>query len=58
MAGHRSYSSADLAELASGLRRLLAVIEAGELTADSGLVARLEGAVAVLETLTGDGEII
>lgn len=40
---------ADVAATATGLRRLLAAIEAGELTATAGAVARLEGAVLALE---------
>lgn len=40
---------ADVAATATGLRRLLAAIEAGELTASAGAIARLEGAVLALE---------
>ena len=41
-----TYSSAELAEVAAGLRRLLDAIVRGEVTADSGTIARLEGAAA------------
>ena len=36
------------------LDRLLNAVRAGELTAPSGLVARLEGAITVLDALLGD----
>lgn len=42
-----------LAEVAAGLRRLLAAIEAGELSASAGEVARLEGAADAIEALAG-----
>ena len=51
MAAKRSYSRDELGELAAGLRKVLAEVEAGRLTADSGTIARLEGAVAALESL-------
>jgi len=47
----RRFSPAELAEVAAGLRRLLGAVAAGELTADSGMVARLEGAAVALEAL-------
>jgi hypothetical protein len=51
MARGRSYSTAELAEIAVGLRRLLTTIEAGEVSAPPGTVNRIEGAVAALEAL-------
>lgn len=36
------------------LARMLEAVRAGELTAPSGLVARLEGAITALEALLGD----
>ena len=51
MTEQSSYSTVELADLACGIRRLLDAIEVGELTADSGTVARLEGAAAVLDAL-------
>jgi hypothetical protein len=53
----RSYSSAELREMAEGLRRLLGTIEAGEVTADSGTITRLEGAIAALEALATGGDL-
>lgn len=47
----RRYSSDDLTEVAAGLRRILEVIAAGGLSADSGTVAGLEGAAAALDAL-------
>jgi hypothetical protein len=47
----RTYSATELAEVAAGMRRLLDAIGAGELSADSGTVARLEGAAAALDAL-------
>lgn len=47
----RTWSSAELVEVAEGLRRLLRSIEAGELSADVGMVARLEGALMVVDAL-------
>lgn len=47
----RTYTAAELADLADGIRRILASIEAGEMTADSGMVARLEGAWLAMATL-------
>lgn len=47
------YTAGELGELADGLRRLLAAVEAGSMTGDSGVLARLEGAVAALESLAG-----
>ncbi len=54
----RSYTTAELADIANGLRRMLDSIEAGEITANSGTVARLEGACAALEALAcGDSPV-
>ena len=39
------------------LDRLLDAVRSGEVTAPSGLVARLEGAVTVLDALLGDLEL-
>jgi hypothetical protein len=47
----RSYTTAELAELAAGLRRLLDSIARGEVVAEPGQINRYEGAVAVLEAL-------
>lgn len=44
---------ATLVETAAALRRLLAAVEAGELTASPREVARLEGAVQAIEMLAG-----
>jgi hypothetical protein len=52
----RSYSTSEMAEVADGLRRLLNAIEVGEVTASSGTVSRLEGAIAALETLANGSE--
>ena len=41
----------DVREAAAALARLVAAIEAGELTASEGLVAQLRGAVLALEQL-------
>jgi hypothetical protein len=49
----RRYSATELAETAAGLQRLLDAIAHGEVTADSGTVSRLEGAIAALEALSG-----
>lgn len=48
----KSFNRAELIELADGLRRLLDSITAGELTASSGTVSRLEGAWLAVETLS------
>ena len=45
------FSRSEMAEVAQGLQRLLEAVAAGTLTADPGLVARLDGARAVLEKL-------
>ncbi len=47
-------SRAELAEVATGLRAVLDLVREGGVTAGSGLVARLEGAVAALDTLAED----
>jgi hypothetical protein len=49
--GRKSYSAAELGEVAAGIRRILVAIEAGELAADTRTVTRLEGAAAALEAL-------
>lgn len=46
-----TFTSAELAEVAAGLRRLLGAVEAGDLSADAGTVTRLEGAAAAVEAL-------
>ena len=48
----RSYSAKELAEVAAGIRRLLASIESGDVASDKNTVLRLEGAVSVLEALS------
>jgi hypothetical protein len=40
--------------MADSIRRMLAAIEAGELTASTAMRYRLEGALAALETLLGE----
>ena len=42
-----------VAESRDGLQRVLESIRLGELTATPGYVARLEGAIAALDTLLG-----
>jgi hypothetical protein len=49
--GERSYTQAELGEVADGLERLLDAISRGELTAGPGTVSRLEGAMIALRTL-------
>lgn len=51
----RLYTVEDLAELAKGLRRLLAAIEDGSMKADAGTISRLEGATAAIQALA-DGQ--
>lgn len=46
------YSPEELAEVAAGLRRLLEAIASGDVTADHGTIARLEGAIVTLEALS------
>jgi len=46
-----TYSSAELAEVADGLRRLLDAIAAGSMVADASTIRRLEGACAALDAL-------
>lgn len=46
---------AELAEVAAGLRAVLDLVAEGIVTAGSGLVVRLEGAVAALDALDGEG---
>jgi hypothetical protein len=41
----------DVAQAAAAIRRLLAAVEDGPLTADSGLIARLEGALLALDAV-------
>ncbi len=55
MAKPHAFATAELADVAAGLRRILAAIETGDLTADSGTVARLEGALAAIEALLVGG---
>jgi hypothetical protein len=55
MSRGKTYSAAELAEVADGLRRLLARIEAGEISASGGTANRIEGAVAALEALAEGG---
>lgn len=45
--------SVDPREAAEQLRRVLAAVASGKLTAPSGMVARLEGALDALDSLTG-----
>jgi hypothetical protein len=52
LAADRSYTQAELLEIAEGLRRLLASIDADEVTAHAGTATRLEGAIAALEALS------
>jgi hypothetical protein len=47
----RTYSAAELAELAEGLRRLLEAIAEGDLATNAATIRRLEGACAALEAL-------
>jgi hypothetical protein len=47
----RTYTAAELADLAEGLRGILGAIEEGSLAADAGTISRLEGAVAALQAL-------
>lgn len=42
---------ADVGEVAAGLRRLLAAIESGQITAGPGEVSRLEGALLALDAV-------
>lgn len=50
-AKRRTYSAVELAEVAEGIRRVLAAIARGDLKADGRTVIRLEGAAAALEAL-------
>lgn len=47
----QTYSVSELSEVADGLRRLLDLIEAGSMVADTATIRRLEGAVAALHSL-------
>ena len=47
----RSYTQAELAEIADGLARMLDTIDRGEMTAGPGTVSRLEGAMIALRSL-------
>jgi hypothetical protein len=47
----RSYTQAELAEVADGLTRLLDTVRRGELAAGPGTVSRLEGAMIALRSL-------
>lgn len=53
----RSYSTAELAEGAAGLRRLVELIDAGEMTAPKSVVYRLQGALLAFEALAGGGSL-
>ena len=44
----------EVAAISESLRRLLAVVESGEMTATAATRYRLEGALAALEAVTGD----
>jgi hypothetical protein len=48
---HSVPSKRELRETAEALRRILAAVERGDLTAPAGLAQRLEGAAAALEAL-------
>lgn len=52
MSEREAITRTELATVASGLRRLLDAIDAGELAAPSGTVNRLEGAWLALEALS------
>jgi hypothetical protein len=47
----KTFTSAEIAEVAAGIRRLLAAIDDGSLAADARTITRYEGAVAALEAL-------
>lgn len=47
-------SRGQVEEVAAGIRRLLAGVAAGQLTAGSGEVARFEGALSAMESLLCD----
>jgi len=49
-------SSDDLVDVAAGLRRILGAVHRGELSASPGMVARLEGAIEALETVSNQGK--
>jgi len=49
--GKRSYTRAELAEVADGLTRLLDTVRRGDLAAGPGTVSRLEGAIIALRSL-------
>jgi len=49
--GKRSYTRAELAEVADGLTRLLVTVRRGDLAAGPGTVSRLEGAIIALRSL-------
>ncbi len=51
-ASSKGSNPVDPAEVAALLRRLLGSVERGEMTGSVTMIARLEGAVAALETLT------
>ncbi len=51
-ASSKGSNPVDPAEVAALLRRLLGSVERGEMTGTVTMIARLEGAVAALETLT------
>jgi hypothetical protein len=47
----QAYTVEELADLASGLRRLLNSIKDGDLKADTGTITRLEGAESAIRAL-------
>lgn len=51
--GGETVRQAQVTEVADGLRRLLNQIATGTMTAGSGTVARLEGALTALDQLAG-----
>jgi len=55
--GKRSYTRAELAEVAEGLARLLDTIRRGELAAGPGTVSCLEGAIIALRSLA-EGQMV
>ncbi len=49
----RPLTHLEVADLADSLRRLLAVVEDGDMTASPGMVHRLEGALTALQAVLG-----
>lgn len=56
MSESAKYSKAEIAEVVAGLHRLLEAVKGGQLVANVGLVARLEGAQAALQALAGGSD--